>query len=44
MTNFFHSRFPNLVKVEIEEMEGVIKEKRQKLTNEHIEDELEGWI
>jgi hypothetical protein len=34
MAQFFHSRFPNSIMVELEEMQGNIKEKRKNLYNE----------
>ena len=44
MTNFFHTNFLESIKAKLEDMEGTIREKIHKLSNEQIQDEVEGWV
>jgi len=41
---FLHSRFNESIKVAVEEMDNIVKERRHNLSNKHIQHELEGWI
>lgn len=42
--NFYHSRFPDSIKEEVDQMEVAIREKGKNISNEQIQEEFEGWF